>query len=1375
MRGELYQITLIGLGVIATGLFGVFVYREIFPEYKIYQKDYIALENFRSTYTGEPPPVFAEGVKQIVIERKDNGPPTIDRCISCHVALQIPAFSPTKIAKDINGENLLDSKGNPVQVTNEEYIWAKLDQKIADLTNTTVNEKLNSEGKNSEVKARLQEAEQLAALKTAHVGEHIYDVTKVLRMHPLIGKETRPFEFHPVEEYGCVSCHNGNGRALTTDKAHGPVFDGEYEEADEGPRRKFTETDPDNDPQFAYIFNSKPGETLIFQTTPIFVGPLMEAKCAQCHLTSSAALEWSLNSADRVTGHRTRNSNAVKLAYENEKRALASLLLIRNFLAKHGLEDTLAAWEKLSQDYSLPPKDHEAIESQLNFLRKSAGSIAKHSPADDKRVLDLLDQKIDQMTGSSQLSAKLEEATTDAQSSQQIQPILENFLSEYANNPIANGTIFKIATEWNLDQEIMKHVLDTEISLKKTVTDQQFMTSVKSDIDSLMLNYHHGQELYISQACYACHRIDAFSRGGVGPDLTKIGNYYPWYIKHHIVCPQCDLPTSTMPNFRLDHDELEDLVTFLLGQTGEYKAKSGSGYKVAVQEWEAGRKLPWEEPISPAQMLDVRFAMTVFATQGCAACHRLKGFESNVGFTIQKEGNKPDYESLRNEHVWFSKLFPEEIAGSDIVKVIDKNASEIDKHIADNIRKGSILEEIDQSHPELIEALYTNFKFANRAKNHYYSQLAEAEKDPAKKAEINRMHQEWQARVKRILMMYIQEYGLGRLIGPRPNWAGIYRSDEWLMEHFKNPGSHVPNSIMPIFPFDESKFFALTHMLNVLGISNRNEVRDIWEHQGFSPALAAHIHCSQCHGEFLLGNGPVAEWIYPIPKNLRNPDFLRNMTKEQLIKSITHGVNGTPMPPWGEVGSDKQNADGIPVLNKQEIAELVNWLFSSLPGGEVIKSSHDVPKWKYSPSDVLDELRREGNTLQQIPLHEQKKTDSSNPLAPELSALPKGDQFYASVDLPSSLAPSKKSSSETNVSKVFDIQKNPATYPEPNGYYIKKKFYTPDNLLAGKEFFEINCAVCHGQDANGTGIRSEIMQDAKPRMLTNLDWISSHDDIYLLRSIKYGVPGTSMTPWGDFTSSLQRMQLVMFIRSLSEENTQREELANAIYQSFDVAQYTIERARIQEFDALNKLQKQHADTQQELVKIRQDVVAGKAQPKDASALLEKEFVAITQLQKRQQIDQLFVALKANVKKESDLYQEIGRAMINRGVDEKTFEKYIKLVTLANGNRFSIKDQHLTFTPAPEKEIAGLEKEIIANIDLLIANLTNEKTKESAKISSTEINQGIAHLSSEINEYTKLKRLIITNLQEALRVRIKEAEIEKQLNESIKTESQKDKK
>ena len=74
MRSEANQIILIASGVLVTALFGVFLFREMFPEYRIYQNDYIALEEFRSTYTQQSPPPFQTGVKQVVLEREDKGP-----------------------------------------------------------------------------------------------------------------------------------------------------------------------------------------------------------------------------------------------------------------------------------------------------------------------------------------------------------------------------------------------------------------------------------------------------------------------------------------------------------------------------------------------------------------------------------------------------------------------------------------------------------------------------------------------------------------------------------------------------------------------------------------------------------------------------------------------------------------------------------------------------------------------------------------------------------------------------------------------------------------------------------------------------------------------------------------------------------------------------------------------------------------------------------------------------------------------------------------------------------------------------------------------------------------------------------------------------
>src|SRR5262249_33640926 len=159
----------------------------------------------------------------------------IDRCTSCHLALQLPHFSSTKIAYDINGNIKRDANGTPIQELNEDYIWLKLDEKIADLTDEKVNWQLEEQGASSKEMKRLKEVEKLQSLKTAVVDKHVYDVTKVLAMHPLIGKETRPFEFHPLDEYGCTSCHGGNGKGLTAAKAHGPVFDEEYEVEYMGP------------------------------------------------------------------------------------------------------------------------------------------------------------------------------------------------------------------------------------------------------------------------------------------------------------------------------------------------------------------------------------------------------------------------------------------------------------------------------------------------------------------------------------------------------------------------------------------------------------------------------------------------------------------------------------------------------------------------------------------------------------------------------------------------------------------------------------------------------------------------------------------------------------------------------------------------------------------------------------------------------------------------------------------------------------------------------------------------------------------------------------------------------------------------------------
>ncbi len=1092
MHGDRYQIALIILGITVASLLGFFLYQEMFPEYRIYQNDYIDLEKFRSTYTGEAPPAFAPGIKQIVFEREDKGPASVDRCISCHVAVQIPHFSPMKIAYGPANEISLDAEGFPILEPNENYIFARLDRQIGEIK-----------------KDHPEEAEALAKLKTAKVNDQVYDITKVLAMHPLMGKETYPFEFHPLEEFGCTSCHSGNGKGLTTEKAHGPVFDGQYGIEHRGYVPEFIEKDERNDPSFAHVFNHKPDDSLLFQTTPILVGNLIQSSCIQCH----------------------------------------------------------------------------------------------------------------------------------------------------------------------------SHHLDNVNSLKNS-------SSASSDVDLFTKNYSQGEQLYFSQSCYACHKIAGLSRGGVGPELTKAGFNYPWYLKESIVWPQADLPTSTMPNFRLDHVELEDLMTFLLAQKGAKKTESEIGYKLSVQNWEAGRKSPFEMAILPYQIDDLRYSMTIFATEGCASCHRLTGFISNTGYSIEKSNPQRPFDDLYREKQWFRRLFPEqsfneELFGSRIVKTIEANLTDIDKRIVNDVRKNSLLEEIEAAYPHVIDSFYSNFRYASRAKNEEYRN------DPKKL-------KEWQDRVHRILLVYIQEYGLGRLIGPRLNWSGIYRSDEWLMEHFRKPSGHTPRSIMPVFPFDTSKFLALTHMLDVLGKRNRDNLNAVWEHLGFEPELAYQTYCSQCHGNYLQGNGPVSKWIYPIPKNLTSGEFLRNLTKKNAILSITHGVKGTSMPPFGETPADKETRDTSAVLSQENIGKLVDWLYQSLSGARVIKEEEDVPKWSYSPKDVVAEL-----------------------------------------DLEKALWLSKSNPFPQSVEEVFDIVPNRLPNGDKNAYYIKRQYYTPENLTRGEQFFVLNCAYCHGTDADGLGIRAGGMVDAKPRMLTNIDWLNTYDDLFLLRSIKYGVKGTAMTPWGDLTNATQRLQLVMYIRHLSFNKERRTSLFELLYQIFDEAIEKIEKLRMITYPSLAALQREEDSIQQKLSNHA-------LQDDEALTMFQKSLHISREIKTLQEYDQTLLDLKKSLGREQTVYSDLGNSFIAADVDDELWKSYLAFVKL-NENRFQLENKNLSIN-----KNYGTSQQRLTALDqlktLLEAQIARDKdllVQAKGKLPSNARDDAIDRLHSNMSVYEKLKTQLIT--------------------------------
>jgi mono/diheme cytochrome c family protein len=125
-------------------------------------------------------------------------------------------------------------------------------------------------------------------------------------------------------------------------------------------------------------------------------------------------------------------------------------------------------------------------------------------------------------------------------------------------------------------------------------------------------------------------------------------------------------------------------------------------------------------------------------------------------------------------------------------------------------------------------------------------------------------------------------------IAPDLSYEGLIRDNAWLMEHFNNPRSRVPDSIMPTFRFPEEDFERITAYLGTLKTPP----------PPMSPAETYKALCERCHGEKGDGEGKVAWYLDPSPRDLTKAAFMNSKPRDRFVASIQEGVAGTSMPSW---------------------------------------------------------------------------------------------------------------------------------------------------------------------------------------------------------------------------------------------------------------------------------------------------------------------------------------------------------------------------------------------------------------------------------------------------------------------------------------------
>lgn len=183
-----------------------------------------------------------------------------------------------------------------------------------------------------------------------------------------------------------------------------------------------------------------------------------------------------------------------------------------------------------------------------------------------------------------------------------------------------------------------------------------------------------------------------------------------------------------------------------------------------------------------------------------------------------------------------------------------------------------------------------------------------------------------------------------RRIGPDLSRVGLKYGDDWHAAHHWDPRHVVPDSVMPRFPWlfvqdkdgapalnDDGK--ALVAYIQRLG-TTLGDWREAFAPTRLSAGDAAQTsgsgkgellklgeqvyqrRCAGCHGDKGDGKGPSAAMLRIKPRDFTAGIFKFHSTPgadalptdQDLFVTISHGLWGTPMPPWYDITSEQRMA-----------------------------------------------------------------------------------------------------------------------------------------------------------------------------------------------------------------------------------------------------------------------------------------------------------------------------------------------------------------------------------------------------------------------------------------------------------------------------------
>jgi mono/diheme cytochrome c family protein len=205
-------------------------------------------------------------------------------------------------------------------------------------------------------------------------------------------------------------------------------------------------------------------------------------------------------------------------------------------------------------------------------------------------------------------------------------------------------------------------------------------------------------------------------------------------------------------------------------------------------------------------------------------------------------------------------------------------------------------------------------------------------------------------------------------IAPDLSYEGLIRDDAWIMAHFREPKSQVPDSIMPVFGFAESDFHSIAAYLEARKTPPPFKTGDeIYKNL-----------CARCHGDKGDGKGMAYLYLDPAPRDLTKVAFMNSKPEDRFLQSLKTGVPGTSMPPWERVLTDEQ---------RRAVLTYVFQTFVKEPRPEL--KAHRVPDTDPVVANADSIHRGENIFLQRCTGCHGRKADGKGPNSLDISPRPR--------------------------------------------------------------------------------------------------------------------------------------------------------------------------------------------------------------------------------------------------------------------------------------------------------------------------------------------------------------------------------------------------